>query len=140
MRVGDQALFWASNTKSPGVVGTVEIAREYYPDPTQFDSKSDYYDAKASEDDPKWFCVDVKLVRKLENPVTLAELKKHAEGALSGMALFKMKRLSVQPVSAEEWEYVLGVEGSGGKEEEGEKEKGKKVPAAKAPKKIKATK
>ena len=123
MRVGDQALFWASNTKNPGVVGTVEISKESYPDPTQFDPKSDYYDAKATKEDPKWFCVDVKLKRKLENPVTLAELKQHAEGALSGMALFKMKRLSVQPVSAEEWEFVMGLEESAKKKAgEGEEE------------------
>lgn len=111
MKSGDQALFWSSNTKHPGVVGIVDIVKESYPDPTQFDKKSEYYDATSSEESPRWFCVDVKLVRKLEDPVTLAELKEHAEGALFGMALFKMKRLSVQPVSAEEWEFVLGLEG-----------------------------
>jgi predicted RNA-binding protein with PUA-like domain len=111
MKIGDQAFFWTSNTKQPGVVGIVNVVKESYPDPTQFDKKSKYYDATSSEQNPRWFCVDVKLERKLETPVTLAELKEHAEGALSGMALFKMKRLSVQPVSAEEWEFVLGLEG-----------------------------
>jgi predicted RNA-binding protein with PUA-like domain len=111
MNIGDQALFWASNTKQPGVVGVVNIVKESYPDPTQFDRKSEYYDASSTEENPRWFCVDVKLERKLEAPVTLAALKQHAEGALNGMALFKMKRLSVQPVSAEEWQFVLELEG-----------------------------
>lgn len=111
MKKGDQALFWASNTKQPGVVGIVNIVKESYPDPTQFDKKSEYYDASSTEDNPRWFCVDVRLEKKLKEPVTLAELKQHAEGALSAMALFKMKRLSVQPVSAEEWEFVLELEG-----------------------------
>jgi predicted RNA-binding protein with PUA-like domain len=110
MNVGDQALFWSSNCKQPGVVGFVNIVKESYPDPTQYDKKSEYYDASATKENPKWFCVDVQLERKLEQPVTLAELKTHAEGALSGMALFRMSRLSVQPVSAEEWAFVLGLE------------------------------
>jgi predicted RNA-binding protein with PUA-like domain len=111
MQVGDQALFWASNTKQPGVVGVVEIVNAKYPDFTQFDPKSEYYDKTATKESPRWWCVDVKLVRKLEEPVTLATLKNYAEGELKDMALFKMKRLSVQPVTAEEWEFVLGLEG-----------------------------
>ena len=110
MKPGDQAFFWSSNTKFPGITGIVEIVTESYPDATQFDRKSEYYDAKSTKEEPKWSCVDVKLVRKLEMPITLATLKEYSEKELGGMALFKMKRLSVQPVSAEEWEFVLGLE------------------------------
>lgn len=88
----------------------MQITREAYPDPSQFDRKAKYYDATAAEDNPRWFCVDVTLERKLQSPITLARLKQEANGALANMALFKMKRLSVQPVSAAEWEYVLGLE------------------------------
>jgi predicted RNA-binding protein with PUA-like domain len=110
MKTGDKAFFWSSNTKYPGIVGIVNIVKESYPDPTQFDKKSEYYDAKATLEEPRWFCVDVKLERKLEKPVTLLELKGYSEKELSGMALFRMSRLSVQPVSAEEWEFILGIE------------------------------
>ena len=106
MKLGDQALFWASNTKAPGIVGIVEIVKESYPDPTQFNPKSEYYDAKSKKESPTWVCVDVKLVRKLETPVPLSELKKHAEGELSDMSLFKMKRLSVQGVKEQEWTFI----------------------------------
>jgi predicted RNA-binding protein with PUA-like domain len=89
----------------------VEIAREAYADPLQFDPTSKYYDSKATEDAPRWSCVDVKLVRKLTAPISLVELKQHSDGALSGMALFAYKRLSVQSVTPEEWKFVLSLEG-----------------------------
>lgn len=111
MRCGDQAFFYASNCKEPGIVGIVEIAKEAYPDPTQFDPTSEYYDSKATEDAPRWSCVDVKLVRKLAAPISLLELKEYSDGALAGMALFAYKRLSVQSVASEEWNFVLSLEG-----------------------------
>ncbi len=94
------------------MVGIVEIIKEAYPDPTQFDQKSDYYDSKATKDAPRWSCVDVKLVRKLDRPVTLAELKEHSDGALAGMSLFAYSRLSVQHVKSEEWDFILSLEKS----------------------------
>jgi len=103
-------MFWSSNCKQPGIVGIVHVVREFYPDPLQFDPKAKYYDATASQETPRWFCVDVKLVRKLQHPITLAELKVYQDGELADMALFKMKRLSVQPVSLKEWEFILGLE------------------------------
>ncbi len=111
MKVGDRALFWASNCKAPGVVGEVEVVRENYPDPLQFDAASKYYDAKATAAAPRWACVDVRLVRKLAAPVTLAALREHAGpgGALEGMALFRQSRLSVQPVTAAEWAFVMAL-------------------------------
>jgi predicted RNA-binding protein with PUA-like domain len=118
MRLGDHAFFWASNQKQPGIVGIVQIVREAYPDPTQHDQKSEYYDATSAVDDPKWVAVDVKLVRKLAVPITLAELKGlKEESALAGMALFKYSRLSVQHVTPEEWQFVMALEREGTQEE-----------------------
>eukprot|EP00878_Enallax_costatus_P034450 GHUV01038198.1.p1 GENE.GHUV01038198.1~~GHUV01038198.1.p1 ORF type:complete len:177 (-),score=16.01 GHUV01038198.1:417-947(-) len=87
-----------------------QVVREAYPDPTAFDTKSEYYDASSSEDKPKWYMVDWKLVRKLKRQMTLEELKSHKDGALAGMALFNRPRLSVQPVTNEQWEFVLSLE------------------------------
>lgn len=105
MRNGDMAFFWASNTKEPGIVGLVKIVRESYPDFTQFDKKSKYFDPKSTQETPRWFCVDVKLVEKFAKPVTLALLKDH-KNELSHMPLFTMKRLSVQTVPSDCYEYI----------------------------------
>ena len=99
-----------------------QVVKEAYPDPTQFEAKGEYYDPKATPEAPRWFCVDVRLVRKLAAPVTLAALRPHADGALAAMALFRQSRLSVQPVSADEWAFVLGMEGAAG-DGDGEKKK-----------------
>jgi predicted RNA-binding protein with PUA-like domain len=87
----------------------MQVVKSSYADPSQFDSKGKYYDRTATKESPRWFCVDVKLVKKLENPITLAELKEHSEGKLKDMALFKMKRLSVQPVAPNEWDFILSL-------------------------------
>ena len=84
--------------------------RESFPDPSQFEKSSKYYDGGATEESPRWFCVDVKLMRALATPIPLALLKQHKEGALKEMALFRMSRLSVQPVTREQWDFVLGLE------------------------------
>jgi predicted RNA-binding protein with PUA-like domain len=108
MQIGDRAFFYHSSAKPPGIIGLVTIVREAYPDPAQFDSKSKYYDAKSSEENPKWVAVDVKLERKLERLINLEELKVHVE--LGDMSLFKHSRLSVQPVEEKHWDYILGLE------------------------------
>ncbi len=106
MRPGDGVLFYHSQTAEPAVVGVAEVASESYPDPTQFDPESRYFDPKASVEKPRWFLVDVKAVRKLERPVTLAELRLEAE--LEGMELLKKgNRLSIQPVREAEFLRVL---------------------------------
>ena len=110
MKRGDRAFFYHSNAKPSGIVGIMEVVDAAKPDPTQFDKSSDYYDASATREKPRWFCVDVKLVRKFERCISLEELKGHGDGALQDMALLKMKRLSVQPVSPDEWNFVLGLE------------------------------
>lgn len=107
MSPGDQVLFYHSNTNPPGVVGLAEVASEAYADPTQFDSKSDYFDAKA-KDSPRWFLVDIKAVRKLPRVVTLEEMKN--EPALAGMRLVQRgNRLSVMPVEPQEFKKIVAM-------------------------------
>ncbi len=105
---GDQVLFYHSVTH-PGIVGLAAIQGSPYPDPTQWDAHSPYYDPKSSRDKPRWFVVDVRLVRKFAVPLPLALLRTRPE--LAGMELLrKGSRLSVQPVSAEEFAAVLALE------------------------------
>lgn len=109
MRVGDQVFFYHSNCKEPGIVGLAKVASEAYPDPTQFDPESRYFDPKSSEDSPRWLLVDVEFVRKLKRTITLAELKAHPE--LDGMILTRRgNRLSVMPVEKPHWDLILSLE------------------------------
>lgn len=109
MRPGDGVLFYHSSCAEPGVAGIAEVGSTAYPDPTQFDPKSDYYDAASKREDPRWVLVDVKFKRKLKRVVTLAELKDRAE--LEGFALLQRgNRLSVLPVTKAQWDFILGLE------------------------------
>ncbi|HUB91268.1 MAG TPA: EVE domain-containing protein [Dyella sp.] len=109
MRVGDGVFFYHSNCTEPGIAGIAEVASDAYPDPTQFDPKSKYFDPASSRDNPRWMLVDVKFVKKLKRVVTLDELKQHPK--LEGMTLLrKGNRLSVMPVDAAEWKYILDLE------------------------------
>nr|WP_199044835.1 EVE domain-containing protein [Dyella sp. ASV24] len=109
MRVGDKVFFYHSNCAEPGIVGIAEVATDAYPDPSQFDPKSKYFDAASSRDKPRWMLVDVKFVKKLKHTITLKQLQ--AEPALADMALVrKGNRLSVMPVGAEEWRHILAME------------------------------
>ncbi|MDE2280461.1 MAG: EVE domain-containing protein [Xanthomonadaceae bacterium] len=109
MRVGDKVFFYHSNCAEPGIVGIAEVATDAYPDPSQFDPKSKYFDAGSSRDNPRWMLVDVKFVKKLKRTIKLKELQ--ADPALDGMVLLrKGSRLSVQPVEAAHWEHILGLE------------------------------
>ena len=110
MRRGDRAFFYHSNTEIPGIVGVVEIVREGYPDDTAFDPENKYYDPKSTPANPRWYRVDVKLVRKFERIITLAELRSHAERLGDLMLLRRGNRLSVMPVTAEQWEFILELE------------------------------
>ncbi|KAG9070904.1 hypothetical protein KI688_008446 [Linnemannia hyalina] len=110
MKVGDQVLFYHSNTKAPGIVAMAKIAREAYPDHTAFDTKSHYYDNKSSRDDPRWFMVDVKYERKLKRILTLKELQQYKDKELSQMKLLNRGRLSVQPVSDSEMKFIMDLE------------------------------
>lgn len=111
MKKGDLAFYYHSNTEPSAIVGICEIVREGYPDNTAFDPRHAYYDAESVRETPTWFMVDVKAVRALERPVSLAEIK--ASAALREMALIKVNRLSVVPVSAQEWEIVLAMSRAG---------------------------
>jgi predicted RNA-binding protein with PUA-like domain len=109
MRVGDKVFFYHSNCAEPGIVGIAAVASEAYPDPGQFDPKSKYFDPSSSRDHPRWVLVEVKYVRKLKRVITLEELK--AQPALVDMPLVrKGNRLSVMPVGAEDWEFILALE------------------------------
>jgi predicted RNA-binding protein with PUA-like domain len=109
MKRGDLAFLYHSNCDEPGMVGVMEIAREAYPDPTQFDPKSEYYDRASKRTAPRWSMVDVRSKRRLRRPLTLKELK--AQKSLASMRLLQRgNRLSVMPVSAREWQLVLGME------------------------------
>jgi len=108
MRPGDLGFFYHSSTAPPGVAGVVEVLTEAHPDSTQFDRASEYYDRTSKRDDPKWWCVDVAFVRKLPRLVTLAEMR--ATPALAYMPLLRRgQRLSVQPVTPDEWETILAM-------------------------------
>ncbi|MFC5437403.1 EVE domain-containing protein [Rhodanobacter umsongensis] len=109
MRPGDKVFFYHSNCAEPGIVGIAEVASDAYPDPSQFDAKSKYFDPASKREEPRWMLVDVKFVKKLKRTITLDELKGH--GALEDMPLLrKGNRLSVMPVGAAEWKYILALE------------------------------
>lgn len=105
LKKGDGVLFYHSRVQPPEVVATCKVVRGGYPDPTQFDKKEKYYDPKADKDDPRWYCVDIQLDKEFASPVTLPEMKE-APGLEEMMVTRKGARLSVQPVSADEWKIV----------------------------------
>jgi len=108
MQVGDQAIFYHSSCKVPGAVGTMEIVSEAYPDPTQFDANDKHFDAKSDPANPRWLLRDVKFLSKFERTVTLKELKAHP--GLEDFQLNKRgNRLSIFPVSDEQWKIILGL-------------------------------
>lgn len=109
MKIGDKVFIYHSNAAEIGIAGVAEVASEPYPDFTQFDPKSKYFDAKSSEEKPRWILVDVKFVKKYKRIITLAELKDHTE--LAAMRLLqKGNRLSVMPVGADEFAFIDGLE------------------------------
>jgi predicted RNA-binding protein with PUA-like domain len=109
MKVGDEVLFYHSNASPPGVAGIARVCREAYPDPAQFDRKSEYHDEKSTRDNPRWDMVDVEFVARAEETVTLPDIK--AEPALADMELVRYGRLSVQSVKKEEFERVKRMAG-----------------------------
>lgn len=111
MQRGDLAFFYHSNCDEPGIYGIVEIVKTGYPDHTAFDPKDAHYDPESDPDKPRWYMVDVRLKRKLARPIALATLREHADDALRGMLLLKRgNRLSVTPVSAAHWQFILSLE------------------------------
>jgi len=104
MKKGDLALFYHSSTSPSAIVGVAEVAREAYPDPTQFDPKNAHYDPGSPRDKPRWLQVDVRFKQAFPKPLTLDEARRLP--ALKDMVLLKRGRLSVQPVTAAEWECI----------------------------------
>ena len=104
MRVGDRAFFYHSSCPEPGIAGIVEISKLAYPDATQFDPKSEYYDAKSTREAPRWVNVDVKLVQKTRL-VGMPELRA-TRGLEDMVTLRRGNRLSITPVTAAEWKII----------------------------------
>lgn len=105
MHVGDLVFFYHSNATPSAIIGICEVARAGYPDHTAFDRQDPHFDASSNPDDPTWFMVDLRAVKPLPRPVTLPELKQQKE--LATMALLRIGRLSVTPVTAAEWRVIL---------------------------------
>jgi len=109
MKVGDQVFFYHSNCKEPGIVGIAKVVKAGYPDYTSWDPKGKYYDPKSTPDNPRWYMVDVKFVRKLTRTITLEELKN--DKAIADMPLVRRgNRLSVMPVTERQWKHILTLE------------------------------
>jgi predicted RNA-binding protein with PUA-like domain len=105
MKVGDGVLFYHSTCAEPGIAGLAEIGQLAYPDASQFDPDGKYFDAKATPEKPRWFNVDVKVVRKTRL-MPLSEIRNYPE--LANMrVLAKGNRLSITPVDPDEWRFIL---------------------------------
>jgi predicted RNA-binding protein with PUA-like domain len=108
---GDLAFIYHSSADVTGIAGIAQVARTAYPDPTQFDKKSDHYDAGAKLREPRWFVVDMQLKRRFKRVITLDELRKHEARELDGMLLLKRgNRLSITPITKEHWTFILSLE------------------------------
>lgn len=109
MKIGDQVFFYHSNCDVPGIVGMMEVVREGYPDHTAFDPQSKYFDPKSDPQNPRWIMVDIKYIRHTNRVISLAELKECE--MLENMQLVrKGNRLSIMPISTDEWNYILTLE------------------------------
>ncbi len=106
VHVGDKVLFYHSREAPLGIFGTMTIVRTAYPDPSQFDPQSPYFDRGSQPENPRWVMVDVQLAERFETPVLREELAAHT--STTGMLVMKRgMRLSIQPVTAAEWNAVL---------------------------------
>ena len=111
MKVGDGILFYHSNCAVPGVAGLAEVVSVAYPDPTQFQKKSDYCDAASKPEAPRWWLVDVGFVRRFKRTVSLDELRAEVETLGEDFALLRRgNRLSVLPVTAAQYKHILSLE------------------------------
>ncbi|MBN1378863.1 MAG: EVE domain-containing protein [Gammaproteobacteria bacterium] len=109
MSKGDQAFFYHSNCKNPGIAGIMTISRNAYPDFTAWDNTSKYYDPKSNERNPQWLMVDVTYKRNLARFISLTELKQHTQ--LAGMLILRRgNRLSITPITENEWNFILQLE------------------------------
>lgn len=102
--LNDEVFIYHSSCKNVGIVGTAKVVKTAYPDPTQFNPESDYYDPKSTQENPRWVSVDIQLIKVFPRLIPLAEIK--AQPSLENMVLVKQSRLSTQPVTAEEWKII----------------------------------
>jgi predicted RNA-binding protein with PUA-like domain len=110
VRKGDQGFFYHSSCDVPGIYGIVRVVKAGYPERAALDRKHRYFDPKSDPAAPTWYSVDVRLERKIEPPITLESLRKHAHGALSEMLILRRgNRLSVTPVTREEWRFITSL-------------------------------
>lgn len=108
MKRGDLAFFYHSSCKDPGITGIVEIVKAGYPDGTAFDRRDPHFDPDSDPSCPTWYMVDVRLKRKFKGSVSLGDLRAHAGSALRSFQLLKRgNRLSVMPVTKQEWDFIL---------------------------------
>ena len=111
MQKGDLAFLYHSSCAVPGIVATMTIVKAGYPDPTAFDRKDDHYDPQSDPKNPRWYMVDVQLKKALARPISLEELRAHANKELKGMVLLRPgNRLSITPVEAAHWKFILALE------------------------------
>lgn len=108
MKIGDIVLFYHSSCEVPGIAGLAKISKTSHPDPTQFDSKSDYYDPKASQEIPRWFMVEVEFVEKFNTVITLSTIKE-TKGLERMPLVQKGSRLSINPVSLAQYQVILSL-------------------------------
>lgn len=109
MQLGDKVFFYHSNTDVPAIVGLAEIASAPYPDPDAFDPQAKYFDPKSDPENPRWFLVDIRLVSKLDEPISLKQIKEHIE-PLGDLPLIRRgNRLSVIPVAPDQWDYIMSL-------------------------------
>ncbi len=102
MKIGDVVLFYHSSTEVPGIVGLAKVAAAAVPDPSQFDKKSEYYDDKATEEKPRWFCVKVEFAKKFKNVLSLEDIR-NTPSLKTMLVIRKGQRLSIQPVTPAEY-------------------------------------
>lgn len=107
IQLNDEVFIYHSSCKNVGIVGTAKVVKTAYPDPTQFDPESDYYDPKSTPGNPRWISVDIQLTKIFPRLISLAEIK--AQSTLENMVLIRQGRLSTQPVTSDEWKYIHGM-------------------------------
>lgn len=110
MQKGDLAFFYHSNCKEPGIVGICEIVSDAYPDHTQFDANSHYFDAKSNPEQPRWLMRDIKYRRKTRRLISLTELKGYEKPLADFPLIRRGNRLSIMPVSQKHWDFILNLE------------------------------
>jgi predicted RNA-binding protein with PUA-like domain len=111
MKKGDSAFFYHSSCDVPGIAGIVSIVKGGYPDATALDPKDHHYDPDSDPHEPRWYVVDVKLIRKFSRIITLDELRKYANSSLKELLVLRRgNRLSVMPVTKKDWDFILKLE------------------------------